>query len=226
MTWVLDLPELVAHLAAGRADVVGASPPAIFKSLEKQALLAFVTDVATSHLMGLTVSPSRTALPTATLGATVVNLDTVKDLTYTVSALADEAAVVEFRASADVLIAVRLPVGHQTADEWPVLTEVEDSRTVAVAKTLMLTGIVEVDSFRRPVSGEVSSVRARDDDPGLAAWVTRSAARASASLSETLEAARRSLEPSEAIRKVMAGLDTSGLDAIRKMSEPSEATRR
>lgn len=61
LTWVLDLPELVAHLAAGRADVVGASPPAIFKSLEKQALLAFVTDVATSHLMGLTVSPSRTA---------------------------------------------------------------------------------------------------------------------------------------------------------------------
>lgn len=77
------------------------------------------------------------------------------------------------------------------------------------ASALRFEGIMEVDKFGCPISGEVSSIRALDDDPGLAAWVAR----------RQLKSAWSSGIEFHAIRKATEGFQFGQLDAIRKAVE-------
>ncbi len=225
VVWVHRLPDAVARIASGHVDDGDGSTRRLQELLEQQALTAFVSSMLPQQVVGTALSPERAALPTGTGRANLLDLRQLHSPNYKATApLAVDSAVVEFSVEAQVLIEIWLPVDLAVADDWIVTERTESEQRVNLVKPLRFGGILEVDKFGRPISGEVSSIRALSDDPGLAAWVARRRLKSALSSGIELDAFRKATEglqfgQLDAIRKTTEGLQFGQLDAIRKATE-------
>ncbi|WP_406505745.1 PIN domain-containing protein [Streptomyces sp. NBC_01602] len=226
--WSNDLSSLLLSLAASHYDESSDDLRKVRDSLQRGAITEFVIASVLPAVVKKSVSPRRCGLPLGSLMPEILAVQGVQSLELEVKGVAEQGgAFAEFSFTAEALIGLDLvdaeaeiPEGFERGDGV--------NRSATVLKELSFQGLIELDSYGRPVSGEVSNVDALSGDPGLEPWKSKGSGLASlqAALSRfphralmdpaLLDAMRPKLDP-----KMFGALsDPKFLDAIRPKLDP------
>ncbi|CAB92568.1 DUF4935 domain-containing protein [Streptomyces sp. SID7813] len=229
--WFSDLSSLLLSLAASHYDESSDDLRNVRDNLQRGAIAEFINASVLPSAVKKLVSPRRCALPLDALKPEVLAVQGVQGLELEVKGAAEQGgAFAEFSFTAETLIGLDLA---DTATELPEGFERGDGvdRSATVLKELGFRGLIELDSYGRPVSGEVSNIDALIDDPGLEPWKSKGSGLASlqAALSgfqhrnlvdsALLESLRPKIDPGfwDVLRpKIAPGL----LDALRPKIDP------
>lgn len=156
--------HLVLELASVNSPETNQDLKEISSLLRKDAIQAFLTTEVLPVQIGRTLSPNRCGLPTNARGAKVQILENLRDLHLEIQGPGSPSTrIASFGVHVDATISFSYAedATEQAADEI--------SRR-SLTKTLVLRGILTLDSHEHPVDAEVSRVEALADDPGLDAW--------------------------------------------------------
>ncbi|MCQ4194435.1 PIN domain-containing protein [Streptomyces parvulus] len=212
--WFSDLSSLLLSLAASHYDESSDDLRNVRDNLQRGAIAEFINASVLPSAVKKLVSPRRCALPLDALKPEVLAVQGVQGLELEVKGVAEQGgAFAEFSFTAEALIGLDLA---DTATELPEGFERGDGidRSATVLKELGFQGLIELDSYGRPVSGEVSNIDALIDDPGLEPWKSKGSGLAS------LQAALSGLQHHNLVDPVLfeslrPKIDPGFLDAMR-----------
>ncbi|MFJ9664005.1 PIN domain-containing protein [Streptomyces sp. NPDC101219] len=218
--WFSDLSSLLLSLAASHYDESSDDLRNVQDNLQRGAIAEFINVSVLPSVVKKLVSPRRCALPLDALKPEVLAVQGVQGLELEVKGVAEQGgAFAEFSFTAETLIGLDLA---DTATELPEGFERGDGvdRSATVLKELGFQGLIELDSYGRPVSGEVSNIGALIDDPGLEPWKSKGSVLAS--LQAALSGLQRhSLVDSALLESLpRPKIDPGLLDALRPKIDP------
>ncbi|MGW1298178.1 PIN domain-containing protein [Streptomyces sp. NPDC002533] len=227
--WFSDLSSLLLSLAASHYEESSDDLRNVRDNLQRGAITEFINTSVLSSVVKNSVSPRRCGLPLDSLIPEILAVQGVQSLEVEVKGVAEQGgAFAEFSFTAETLIGLdlaesesQLPEGFERGDGA--------DRSATVLKGLSFRGLIELDSYGRPVSGEVSTISALSGDPGLVPWKSKGSGLASLQAALSGFQRRPLVDPSifEAMRpkldpKMFGGplLDPKIWDALRPKIDP------
>ncbi|MEU5190126.1 PIN domain-containing protein [Streptomyces klenkii] len=171
--WANDLSSLLLSLAGSHYDESADSLRKMRDNLQRGAITEFISVSILPDVVKKSVSSRHCGLPLKSLKPEILAVQGEPEgLELNVKGVAEQGgAFAEFSFTAETLIGLdlmdadgTLPEGFERGDG------VDHSATVL--KKLSFRGLIELDSYGRPVSGEVSNIDALSGDPGLEPWKT------------------------------------------------------
>jgi hypothetical protein len=179
------LADVILELAEGAADE--GDVKALRSELRDETVRLFVISLI-EGVLGTQVDARACALPPSTTDASFEALGRVVGLTYSVrgSAVASGQAVADFALEVEAKIAATTPTGVIISDdaEAQMIGQSAEQSLFLINKVLVVEGLLQLGRYDRPLAGQITRIRARDDDPGRRSWNRQSL---SPSLSELLK---------------------------------------
>ncbi|MFI6081287.1 PIN domain-containing protein [Streptomyces sp. NPDC051217] len=168
--WVSDLPSLLLSLAASRYEESAFDLRKVRDSLQQSGITQFIETSVLPSAAKKTVSARRCGLPLGSVKPGILAVEGLRNLELDVKGVAEkDGAFAEFAFTAETLIEldlVEVDVDLPEGLEWAEGAE----RNATVLKELRFRGLIQLDVYGRPVSGDVVNVDALHDDPGLRQW--------------------------------------------------------
>ncbi|MGX9228943.1 PIN domain-containing protein [Streptomyces albus] len=169
--WSNDLSSLLLSLASAHYDESADDLRKVRDSLQRGAITEFIGISILPGVVKKTISSRRCGLPLNSLNPEILAVEGEPEgLELEVKGVAEQGgAFAEFSFTAEALVGLdlvdadgELPEGFERGDGV--------DRSATVLKQLSFRGLIELDSYGRPVSGEVSNIDALSGDPGLHLW--------------------------------------------------------
>jgi hypothetical protein len=139
--------------------------------LASDALAGYVKSELLTNPPAVPVDAISLALPPGTRTPALTAVGEVIESTFDVlSPVEDQQAAVEVSLVAEATIVVEVHPGTELGVDF---IEVADNGELRIAKTtkpLRFTALLTVDQYDRPTGGDLTAVKALDDDPGHAVW--------------------------------------------------------
>lgn len=229
--WTSDLASLLLSLAKSHQEESAEDLRRVKDLLEREAITSYIETVVLPAAVGRPLAARQCALPRASVQPEILAVQGVSDIACEVRGSADSrGAFAEFSLSATTLVG--LDLASSEGDLPSGVERMEDGRrAAAMLKVLRFGGLIELDSYGRPVSGDVSTIAALADDPDLKAWRhgpgdvsailagIESIRRASTISPEVLEALRPRIDPS-VFSALTPNLDRIVQDLTRSLIVP------
>ncbi|MFJ9988084.1 PIN domain-containing protein [Streptomyces globisporus] len=177
--WFNDPSSLLLSLAASHYDESSDDLRKVRDNLQRGAITEFINTSILPSVVKKSVSSRHCGLPLDSLTPEILAVQGVQSLDVEVKGVAEQGgAFAEFSFTAEVLIGLDLA---EAESELPEGFERGDGvdRSATVLKEISFRGLIELDSYGRPVSGEVSNIAALSGDPGLAPWKSKGSGLAS-----------------------------------------------
>ncbi|MFJ3861419.1 PIN domain-containing protein [Streptomyces sp. NPDC090085] len=178
--WSNDLSTLILSLAGAHYDESSDDLRKVRDSLQRGAVTEFISVSVLPGVVKRSISPRRCGLPVNSLKPEILAVQGEPEgLELDVKGVAEQGgAFAEFSFTAEALVGLDLVDGD---GELPEGFERGDGvdRSATVLKQLSFRGLIELDSYGRPVSGEVSNIDALNGDPGLDPWKSHGSSLAS-----------------------------------------------
>ncbi|MEU6216966.1 PIN domain-containing protein [Streptomyces sp. NPDC047022] len=168
--WANDLASLLLSLAASHYNDSADDIRKVRDRLQQGAISEFIDEVVLASVVKRGVTARRCGLPLDTLSPEILAVQGVRDLELAIRGVAEKGgAFAEFTFTAEVLIGLDLV---ESVSELPEGLEAAEGigKAATVLKALSFGGLIELDEYGRPVSGEVSKAVALPGDPGLEQW--------------------------------------------------------
>jgi hypothetical protein len=221
--WLKSLSELVLQATGERWPEFSDDLRQIQERLQGDSMVSYLNDAVLAACMEQRLSPRLCGLPIHTRTAKIMAVGALKRSEFTVRGTsASEEGIIEFKATCPTTVLMELPV---TADVegFEVNAVTEEGVSVWVEKELHFAGIVTSDRFGRPLSGEVTTIRALPDDPGRTAWSRTSISaqvdslRAAMTDPKVTEFFRAGVSANNKIAEMMRGslIDSKVFEALR-----------
>ncbi|MEU4618037.1 PIN domain-containing protein [Streptomyces umbrinus] len=178
--WSNDLSSLLLSLAGAHYDESADDLRKVRDSLQRGAITEFISVSVLPGVVKKTISSRRCGLPLNSLRPEILAVQGEPEgLDLDVKGVAEQGgAFAEFSFTAEALVGLdlvdadgELPEGFERGDGV--------DRSATVLKQLRFRGLIELDSYGRPVSGEVSNIDALSGDAGLEPWKSHGSSLAS-----------------------------------------------
>ncbi|WP_327188529.1 PIN domain-containing protein [Streptomyces xinghaiensis] len=217
--WANDLSSLLLSLAASHYDESADDLRNVRDGLQQGAIAEFIGTSVLPGVVKKTISARRCGLPLLSVMPEILAVQGVGSLELDVKGVAEQGgAFAEFSFTAEALIGLdlvdanaELPEGLEWADGV--------DRKATVLKELSFRGLIQLDLYGRPVSGEVSNVDALSDDPGLEQWKRQPSGLASLQAALSRFQHHTLMDPS-LLHAMRHKLDPKVLDALRPNIDP------
>jgi hypothetical protein len=189
-----SLHDAALGIAGHFAQVTEEDLQQIQARLATDTLTTFVRTELLADLPAVDVSVIPLALPVGARSPVFGALHDITESNFEVkSQLEGGGAAVEVAFVCAATILVEAAPDTDLGTEFAEVSEDDDIRVWQTTKPICFKALLTVDQYDRPTGGELTSIRARDDDPGHAAWrraMHRRIAKAGGLSPETMEAFR------------------------------------
>jgi hypothetical protein len=171
VTLIRTLKEAAFQVAAELGEAEADDMRDLQTRLASDALAGYVKSELLTNPPAVPVDAISLALPPGTRTPALTAVGEVIESTFDVlSPVEDQQAAVEVSLVAEATIVVEVRPGTELGVD---IIEVVDNGELRIAKTtkpLRFTALLTVDQYDRPTGGDLTAVKALDDDPGHAVW--------------------------------------------------------
>jgi PIN domain len=167
--WCRTLKDLVLKLAAEKSINTGDDLRAVADQLQRNSITEYLAKQIIPGVLDSTLSAYRCGLPLETKSARLLGVTGMSDADVELTgSISRDQVLAQFSLQATANIEIFTEFEQSESDES---SNSEDGQSEStVSKELYLRGIITLDSHGKPLTAEMSTIEAANDDPGRKKW--------------------------------------------------------